>query len=206
MKSATDMSKVNGRFQRRIDRLFDLVMLVASVGPVERRIASYVALESMSAWEHFCEAFFFSCISEARVVGGARVRTSIQPGNHKAALTASKTILKPHRLWGPWGPKWRDRATLVHLSQALAFSNLGSVTRAASLPTAVLEDLGVVRNFYAHKSMDLERKALLVGHRYALPSHVEVSSMLFDAVPTSRNPLAFEWLCDLSALARTMTS
>jgi hypothetical protein len=119
----------------RLDRLHQLALNLPSFPtPAEKRTTAYVVIELANLWSAVARSFYLSCVLRARRVSGMRVKLgvggiqSIQDGIHFAVQTLKPRSVKPNRVYHPLDESnWYKRETLLHLANALTFSNSSDI-------------------------------------------------------------------------------
>ncbi|HVO69083.1 MAG TPA: hypothetical protein VMT24_03495 [Aggregatilineaceae bacterium] len=175
-----------------------------------REIEAYlchVTIEALNTWANFSRAYYLSCILDPRTASGMRVSTTINVNNSDQAIGLAikrwnpKTSAKP----GPGGswnrrdePPWHIPKVFMSICQNIGCSNQPDITAAFSAGFRVFDDLPVFRNFYAHRNEHTQRAAVRIATLYGIPATLRPSQILLSRPLGRPQPLAIDWLDDLS--------
>ena len=165
----------------------------------ERRVA-YAIIELQNTWAEFSQALFLTYALRGVAPSGVRVTHNLVGVIDKqAAISTASSQFNGRR------PPWHEPATLRRLSQHFGFSNHADIVAGLSVQTRLFQDLPPVRNFYAHKGQDTNRKACRVAQHYGVraPKH---PTELVSAVQSGRpQSIGEDWASDLVNVVTALT-
>jgi hypothetical protein len=200
------LGELNRSFEYRLGRLERLTHTFYAARSLNegRRLASYITIEAMAAWESFARSYFLSCTVGAQTIAGHRVSTAVQTTSFPDALAKAKALL-PSSLKGAFGPKWKEIAVVDSLGISFGFSNVAAIQSAMAYQSDAVRDLNFARNYFAHKTLETHGRAIGVQASYGLVGIKDLYQMLASPTNSGRG-LITEWLGDLQVFGQLLCS
>ena len=213
MHPVSDLQKLADTLVFRIRRLEALARQIAEKDNADCAAQmTYLTVESLVSWANFCRSFYLSCtVCSARQIGGGRVsHTRSVITDQRSALVEAIRELKPNALSqvrarrninSRFEPTWHEKRSLVALSGNLAFPNNATIVAAFSYPTRFMDDLPIIRNFFAHRSQGTARKVEALASRdHGLATLHHPADLVNKTLTGHTEPLLIEWLIDIRAI------
>ena len=101
-------------------------------------------------------------------------------------------------------PTWHSRREVLKVGRIVALSNLPQLQTALALPSAVIEDLPTVRNFYAHRNCETAVKVRKLMGGYVMPTQTHPTEFLRRSVLGRPVSVLEEWIEELDNVVSAM--
>jgi hypothetical protein len=200
------------RFERRI-RLLRLGQddLSRSLDPhqLETEVSGLV-INLLSYWGNWCRAFYLSGALGATSMTGILLSSALNiRSEHDAMTVAIKGTLTPSTPPPPSWPSYQEpQWHLPHrLLQAISNARLNATpTLALYLNSAPrgLHHLRIMRNYYAHRSEQLNRDAIALGPTYLVGRARRPSDILLFVEPRRSISVLERWILDIRRLTAAL--
>jgi len=209
------LNKLHTAAVNRITRLRSLVSHCSGpVTPETDRVISWTVIEALNLWSGFLRSYYLSgAITTRSNLGTKVVFTSKTFPNAEAAMRFAIITKKKKTFTGPIvsrrdEPPWHDAGILFDLLRLLSVSNLPQVRAAFSTNAAFINDLAVVRNFYAHRCDETFRKAARVGVRLGLTAtpRLRATEIMCSRLPSRPQNVITDWLDDMRTVIDLLCS
>lgn len=147
--------------ERRVDALSAEMapLLGSALTSQERRQAEHITFQLQNVWEQFVRNFILVSATGAAQGSSGPVSSSV-PYNFRSREAAGHYLLQITR--ERFEPKWYRPLDAIKAGRRLGIGNLSNISAAIGSTPWPLEDLRLIRNFFAHrsKSSALEIRAL----------------------------------------------
>jgi hypothetical protein len=207
MRKSRKLRALGSQISLRLGRLIALERTIPNADTTEAiRLTGYVAIDALAAWSAFSREYVLGCLwldAYSETVGVVSHSLKGQVGSERAAIIESvRAVKKPG--WSPADdyeitpfdePVWRKGQTLMRIAESFQFSNLDQIKIAFSYQGTALDELPVVRNFFAHKdkqTIDLVRQ--LGTNAYSVPPVPAATDLVTTILPGRTDTLLSEWL------------
>lgn len=178
---------------------------------VARRTLALCSIELLNLWTNFARSYFLSCILRPRRVKRGRIsHANVAIATFEEAVKAATRLHRPMKVPGVGPvhrrdePTWHDPHVFITCCGELKCSHDADIAAAFSVPTRVLIDLPVLRNFVAHRNEATAAAARGVAIAYAIPSRPHPVDILA-LTPVGRPfPLILEWIDDVHVLVELL--
>lgn len=207
MRKSKKLSALGSQISSRLGRLITLERTVPKLELSQQlQVTGYISIDALAAWSAFTREYVLSCLwlnVQSNAFGPiSHSLTGAVPSERQAIIEAVRVVKKPG--WSPPAayqitpfdePAWRKGQTLLSIAQTLNFSNLGQINTAFSYQGQALDELPLVRNFFAHKdaqTIDLVRK--LGKNTYNIPPVDTACDLVAKILPGRTDTLLSEWL------------
>lgn len=149
------------QLERRVDAL-EMEMVALLGGPLaatDRRQAEHIIFQLQNVWEIHVRNFILISATGRAIGGSGQIPASI-PRKYRSREAACHFLLLTSR--NRYEPKWYRPADAIRAATTLRLANLADVAAAIGSTPWPLEDLRLIRNFFAHRSRSsaLELRAL----------------------------------------------
>lgn len=171
----------------------------------------WAVIEAANLWSNFVRSYLISlCFRPSRRLGGRVAIGNLAIKSPADVVHAAAIAAKGPYAAAPTSrrdePSWHDVSVFVRTSQRMQPSNIPQIEAALSVPSRVLTDLPVFRNFYAHRNKESAERAVGVGKNLHLIYGCCHPSDVLATRPYGRpQALILEWLDEMDAFMELLT-
>lgn len=121
-----------------------------------RRLSGEMAIVRLhDCWARFCRELLVLSAG-GRPLTATGIRLPLAPGISSCSEVMPK--IKSFKQWTRKDPRWADPSELLAVAQELKIANFTTIAGAIGSVDSPIEELRIVRNFYAHRCLDTVQK------------------------------------------------
>lgn len=189
------------QLERRVDALAAEMapLLTTHSFAAEWRRAEHITFQLQNAWEIYVRNFILlSATGRATTVSGP-LPPSV-PASYRSREAACHYLLalSPDR----FEPKWYQPKAAIKAAKNLQIPNYSNVSAAIGSTPWVLDELRLVRNFFAHRSRSSAVALRALGW-FAPSEAISVENTLVPYVPGGARRFEF-WCANMKAISKSM--
>jgi hypothetical protein len=165
---------------------------------IEEPLRVEAAIRLHDCWAKFCRALVVESALGARTAGGTLLTRipNVNRADDVIALLRTRYPRKPPY----WEPRWGDAKECSDASQDLNVSNLSTIKAALGSTNSPVEELRVVRNYFAHRTRETHQKVWPYAMKRGLSTRFHPEQLIGTTV--APNQVLFEsWITDLLVVA-----
>lgn len=162
-----------------------------------------VVLRIHDAWARFCRNLILvSAYGNPLTASGIVIQRVRGFNNQSDVLTWLRTDF--HRPYQNWEPRWHIAHTSIDAAQRLGVSNFPTISSALATTPSPIEDMRIIRNYFAHKSrrnaLDVRQIISRLVIQYQLPTNIGTNAIL-DSLIGPSTTLLWSWIMQLHRIA-----
>lgn len=206
MRPVSDLRKLHSSFSYRLLRLRRLYAVAVEVAePRRSELLAVSVIELDNLVLSSLRALTISSLRAARTAMGNRVAVARRFGDEEEVSAFMLSVLStftykrlksPARVARKHEPTVRDPRDTAKVFIASGASNLRSLQNALALNTTLFNDLGTLRNFYAHRNQDTWRKARNKAQAMGIFSAKHANDIITSGLPGRAVSVFEDWLDD----------
>jgi hypothetical protein len=136
----------------------------ATCGAMEPAVQAHSVLRLHDAWARFSRSLvLFSAGSHAYTASSMRLPRAPHVSALSDVIPRLRSLYPKKPPW--WEPRWGDITECLAAAKALAIVNYATVAAALSATPSPVDDVRILRNYFAHRSEETSRKAIDVGRK-----------------------------------------
>lgn len=217
MLHSTSLKSLEQQICSRLGRLIAIEGTLLLCPSSERiKLTGYILVDALAAWSAFTREYTLSCLWRGAFseTHGPIIHamTGLVPTERVALIEAIKATKKPsfapaddYEITPFDEPVWRKGQTILRIAEKLSFNNFAQVQTAFSIPGTALEELPLIRNFYAHKDRKTAEVVRKLGQSvYGVPALKPAHELVSEILPEKTDSLLSEWLHQLHQTSQAL--
>ena len=163
------------------------------------RVRALCVIQLHDAWVRFNRRLIVeSAGGRPRAITSRRLSLAAGVASRQDVILQLRRLCPKKPPW--WEPRWGDATEGIAAARRLGVSNLSTISAALGSTPSPVDDLRLIRNFYAHRGYETAQNVIRIVQRYSLTGIQHADQLII--APTAPGMALFEaWVFDLLIIA-----